>query len=78
MTVGAVEWLVGIDLHERVLVHEHLLGERTEVDELRDRCAADVRPWRCAGGPVRPGHCCTASDGRRGRTRTFRRTASGM
>src|SRR5581483_3659021 len=33
---GAIQRVVGIDLHQRVLVDEHLFGEPAQVRELRD------------------------------------------
>jgi len=57
----AVERVVRIDLHQRVLVDEHQLGEAPEMDVLVDACAVEGDPRRCAG---RPGTQVTLADRR--------------
>ena len=49
---GLVERHVGPDLHEHVLVHEQLLGEARQVEELEDRL--DRRAAAAADRPGRP------------------------
>ena len=46
---GAVERHVVAHLHDRVLVHQHVLGERREVIELVDLLAVLAEPRRIAG-----------------------------
>ena len=50
---GLVERHVGPDLHEHVLVHEQLLGEARQVEELEDGLVAAPQPRR-AGRDRRP------------------------
>ena len=72
---GLVERHVGPDLHEHVLVHEQLLGEARQVDELvAPACVAASQPRRAAGigGSCPP--CRTGSGGPTGSTRTRRRS----
>ena len=52
---GAVERHVVVDLHERVLVHEHLLGVGGEVGELVDGLALPRELGRIRLGAHRPG-----------------------
>ncbi len=48
---GPVERHVVADLHQAVLVHQHLLGEGAAVDELCDRRPVEAEPWRVIASP---------------------------
>lgn len=44
-----VERDIGVDFHDGVLVHQHLLGKSGEIDALSNRLTVEEQPLRLAG-----------------------------